>query len=83
MREGATARLAAQYELALWTAWHVAAFMRVKKLPAWDSIRPTKKTTGPKRRMTEAEMLQAMQGHTELVKLANQGPRRILRKQDR
>ena len=57
-QRGADAR--AQYRLAMWTAWHAAAFERSKQLPKLEDI--LKRLDGaPAKRMTGEEMLRAVE----------------------
>lgn len=83
LTEGHRLRWASQYELGLWIAWHVAAFSRCKKLPSWDSIRQKQtdaKPGQPPRKMTEAEMINAMMAHTQRIVAQQEAPRRIIRR---
>lgn len=50
-----------QYELAMFTAWRTAHFMRMGKLPArLPSIRKAKRTATPDRPQSSAEVLSVM-----------------------
>jgi hypothetical protein len=43
--------------LALWLAWHAAAFSRAKRIPAWERILKRITQHRPKRRKTPQQLL--------------------------
>jgi hypothetical protein len=61
-----------QYELAMFTAWRTAHFMRAGKLPARvPSIRKAKRTATPDRPQSSAEVLSVMR---QLMAMTNRAP---------
>lgn len=61
-----------QYELAMFTAWRTAAFMRAGKLPRRvPSIRQPKRSASPDRPQSGAEVLSIMR---QLVAMTNRSP---------
>ncbi len=59
VHEGAARKRTDDYELALYIAWHVAAFSRAKRLPDWSELRARLRGDSKKAEPMTAEQIKS------------------------